>query len=302
MTAVDETRTAQVLSQAQWQALAVDHEERADQWIAPHLERRQRGIAHPVLDFLFDYYPYSPGRLRTWHPGLGTALQGDWRPRSSRDSYRRQGDTWIADASKASVSRLSLALRIVTGTQSRPAQFSCFGMHEWAMVYRTDPQQVRHNRHRLRMPIDQISAAVDEVGLRCTHIDAYRFFTDAATPMNALTPTRANQPDLEQSGCLHANMDLFKYAMWFQPFVPGNVVLDTFALAVQAREIDMRASPYDLDDLGYPPIRIETTAGRGEYATAQRQLAARAEPLRASLIDTFTALVKATGQDRVSVP
>ena len=91
---------------------------------------------------------------------------------------------------------------------------------------------------------------MDDIGLRCTHIDAYRFFTPAAVPLNAHEPTRATQHEWEQPGCLHANMDLYKYAMWFQPFTSSDLVADCFALARQARELDMRAAPYDLVDLG----------------------------------------------------
>ncbi len=273
-----------LLTADQWQERIRVHQERADQWIAPHLERRRRGIAHPVLDFLFDYYPYSPGRLRTWHPGLGVELLGDWNPPSCADNYVHSGDGWTVDPKRASGKRLDLALSILEGTESRPAQFSCFGMHEWAMVYRADPGSIRHDKQPLRLSIEEISATVDDVGLRCTHIDAFRFFTEAAVPMNSLTPTRANQPDLEQPGCLHANMDLFKYAMWFQPYVPGHLVLDCFALAVQAREIDMRASPYDLADLGYSPITLETPDGRRQYATAQKQLADDARSVRRRLV------------------
>lgn len=289
-----------VLSAAQWQQLQGAHQERADRWIAPHLERRRRGIAHPVMDFLFDYYPYSPGRLRTWHPGLGVHLAGDWQPTSCADHYVRDGEYSIVDPGQASSKRLRLALAILEGTQSRPAQFSCFGMHEWAMVYRLDPAQVRHTQQPLRLPIDAISEAVDDVGLRCTHIDAFRFFTDEAAPKNTLKPTRANQPDLEQPGCLHANMDLFKYAMWVQPYVPGELVLDCFDLACRAREIDMRASPYDLADLGYPPIRIEKPDGRRKYASEQRKLSEYARPLRARLLEHFRRIKQAAGKDRVS--
>jgi len=280
--------TGTVVSETEWQQRRRAHHERADRWIAPHLERRRRGIAHPVMDFLFDYYPYSPGRLRTWHPGLGVHLAGDWQPTSCADHYVRDGDCWTVDPQRASTPRLRLALAILEGTQSRPAQFSCFGMHEWAMVYRLDPAQVRHTQQPLRLSIDDISEAVDDVGLRCTHIDAFRFFTDEAAPQNTLLPTRANQPDLEQPGCLHANMDLFKYAMWFQPYVPGELVLDCFELACQAREIDMRASPYDLADLGYEPIPLETTGGRQHYAHLQRGLAKDAEPIRERLTATLT--------------
>ncbi len=277
-----------VLDEPTWRSRAAAHARRAEQWTIPHLERRKRGEKHPVMDFLFEYYPYSPGKLRTWHPGIGVALEGNWNPPSGKSSYKQMDNGWTVDARTADQTRLALALRILEGTMSRPAQHSCFGMHEWAMVYRMDPKQVRHEQQPLRLSIEEISAAVDEVGLRCTHIDAFRFFADEAVPLNANTPTRANQPEMEQPGCLHANMDLFKYAMWFQPYVPGDLVLDCFELSAHSRVIDMRASPYDVADLGYPPIAIETSEGRQEYAREQRLIAERARPLRLQLHDIFT--------------
>ena len=47
----------------------------------------------------------------------------------------------------------------------------------------------------------------------------------------------------------------------------------------------MRASPYDLSDLGYEPVRIETPEGKQEYAAAQREFAERGAPLRQRLIE-----------------
>ena len=67
----------QVRDEQTWRALAAAHACRAEKWTIPHLERHARGDRHPVLDFLFEYYPYSPGKLRTWHPGIGIVLQGD---------------------------------------------------------------------------------------------------------------------------------------------------------------------------------------------------------------------------------
>ena len=46
----------------------------------------------------------------------------------------------------------------------------------------------------------------------------------------------------------------------------------------------MRASPYDLHDLGYEPIRIETPEGRARYEEEQRTLADKARPLRQRLL------------------
>ncbi len=96
--------------------------------------------------------------------------------------------------------------------------------------------------------------------------------------------SRASQPDLEQPGCLHATMDLYKWAAKLGPLVPGELLLDCFELARDVRAMDMRASPYDLSDLGYPPVRIETPEGKAEYVAAQRRFAERALPLRAGLI------------------
>jgi hypothetical protein len=46
----------------------------------------------------------------------------------------------------------------------------------------------------------------------------------------------------------------------------------------------MRASPYDIASLGFPPVRIETPEGRADYEQHQRAFAARSEPLRARLM------------------
>ena len=82
--------------------------------------------------------------------------------------------------------------------------------------------------------------------------------------------------------------------MWFQPFVPGELVADTFEVAMHTRELDMRASPYDLGDgITYPPVAIETTEGRREYAQEQARIMQAAEPLRDRLLRSLTDLRRA---------
>ena len=95
---------------------------------------------------------------------------------------------------------------------------------------------------------------------------------------------------LEQPGCLHANMDLFKWAYKLDPFVPAELVADCFELALEVRELDMCASPYDLAPLGYEPVAIETPEGRAEYVRRQAAFTARAEPLRAALLELSVTL------------
>ena len=70
-------------------------------------------------------------------------------------------------------------------------------------------------------------------------------------------------------------MDLYKHAYRLTPLVPSELVADCFELAREIRVLDMRASPYDLSDLGYSPVRVETVEGKQEYAEAQRTFAAR---------------------------
>jgi hypothetical protein len=168
--------------------------------------------------------------------------------------------------------------------QTRPAFFGCYGLHEWAMVYRQTPAEVRHNAWPLRFTPDELARIVEAAAITCTHFDAFRFFTAPARPLNRLTPTRADTAQLEQRGCLHANMDLYKWAFKLAPFTASELIADCFELARDIREVDMRASPYDLAVLGFAPIAIETSDGRTEYERHQRAFALRGEPLRARLI------------------
>jgi hypothetical protein len=86
-------------------------------------------------------------------------------------------------------------------------------------------------------------------------------------------------------------LSLYKWAYKLAPATPAELVADCFALAVEVRELDMRASPYDLAALGYPPVRIETPAGRAEYARAQAGFAERAAPLRDRLVAVCDAML-----------
>jgi hypothetical protein len=290
-----ETVAHRSLDEHDWMPLAQQHRDRVEAWVGDRRERRSSGSTHPVDDFLFDYYPYSIGRLAAWHPGHGIELCGDVRAFLDHPDYARtrRGVSTEPARLERHRQRLALVVRLLPATSEREPRFGCFGMHEWAMVYGQQQGEVRHSSYPLRVRPAEVVHVVDEVGLRCTHIDAYRFFTPAAAPLNAHEPTRATQHQWEQPGCLHANMDLYKYAMWFQPFTSSDLVADCFAFARQARELDMRAAPYDLGDLGYEPIRVETPEGRVEYARWQRELAAAAAPLRARLLETVRSLRRA---------
>ncbi|MCG7596653.1 3-methyladenine DNA glycosylase [Mycobacterium sp. PSTR-4-N] len=274
-----------------WQERAAAHRRRADALLAPHVERRQAGLAHPVFDFLFTYYRLRPRHLRVWHPGYGVVLTGPGaRDYLTRAGYHRHGGG-VAVSRDHLVARsdtVGFIADLLTATASRPPRFGCFGMHEWAMVYRTS--EVRHGAVPLRLGAAGTDAVVESMPLRCSHFDAYRFFTTAAAPRNARPLSRATQIAEEQPGCVHAGMDLYKWAAKLGPLIESSLLLDCFALAVDARVLDMRASPYDLRDFGLAPIPVETSAGRAQYAAAQEAISVRAAPLRARLIDACDAL------------
>jgi hypothetical protein len=276
-----------------WRARRAAHQRRVDGWTAGHRERRQRGADHPVEDFLFTYYSLRPAQLRRWHPGPGQVLAGADPAELGAEYVAASGgatlDTQrLLDKRADSLAWIGDLLRRTAG---RPAHLGCFGMHEWAMVYRQEPDQVRHARWPLRLTPARTAEVVEENRVRCSHFDAYRFFTPPARPLNLLAPTRDRQPELEQPGCLHANMDLYKYSYKLSPLVDSELVADCFALAREIRELDMRASPYDLTELGYRPVPVETPEGRAHYASAQRDFAGRAAPLRARLIGAVDRLI-----------
>lgn len=285
------------LDQATWHARRDAHRRRVDGWLGPHLARRERGAKHPVEDFLFTYYSYRPARLRHWHPGTGVVLAGAV-PDDLGSGYRPVPGGVTLDTEAVLARRgdsVRWIRRLLAATASRQPYLGCFGMHEWAMVYRQAPEQVRHNAWPLRLSPAGAAAVLEERGVRCSHFDAFRFFTPAARPLNVLTPARETQPELEQPGCLHANMDLYRWAYKLSPLVPSELLADCFALARDIRALDMRASPYDLTELGYPPVRVETPEGRTRYAAEQRGFAERAAPLRARLIAAIDAGSGAVG-------
>ncbi|MEU0508997.1 3-methyladenine DNA glycosylase [Amycolatopsis sp. NPDC006125] len=285
-----------VLAEDEWRARQREHAARVRRWTGPYQERRSRGEKHPVHDFLFQYYPHRPAHLERWSPGPGVVLAGTASEFLARPEFRETaGGVVLGELPAKRVPTVRALLVLLEATASRPPRLSCFGLHEWAMVYRQAPGQVRHNQLPLRLGTAGTDTVVESLELRCGHYDAFRFFTPPARPRNALEPSRERQVELEQPGCLHANMDLYRAAFKLDPFVPSELVADCFELAVEIRELDMRASPYDLSGLGYSPVRIETARGRAEYARAQAAFAARAEPLRARLIEHCRTLL-AQGQ------
>lgn len=286
------------LKAEQWQALATTHLERAQEWTVPYRSRRASGKMHPVYDFLFIYYRFAPAQLEYWHPGLDTSLQSDeWLPGYNEKSYSLKDGTLYLDTAKLDAKtrkRLQWSLDLCRSVRNRPPQFGCFGLHEWAMVYQGGPEgRARHEGTLpFRLTQAEIDAMVESRPLCCSHFDAFRFFTEKAMPFNRMQPSQDNRMQNEQAGCLHTNMDLYKWTAKCMPWVGTELQWDTFQYALKCRQIDMRASPYDCRELGYTPIMIETTAGRADYEIEQAKLAEQSKALRDRLIGTLETVLQ----------
>lgn len=280
-----------VLPASVWRSMAEAHRERAERHTHPARSRRDRGQPHPIADFLFEYYPFSFASLEKWHPGIGIALEWqDARPSPDFERwYSLENGKLEADPARLSEKkklRFGYIAELLEATRDRAPNFACHGLHEWAMVYQG--RDLRHEKTlKLRLPQAEIDALVETRAICCSHHDAFRFFAVEARPMNHLQPTLETRVLLEQPGCLHANMDLYKWAAKTMPWTGSDLLLDCFELAIELRDLDMRASPYDLTPWQREPVCIETSEGRRIYENEQRRLATIAHPLRERLIEVL---------------
>jgi len=280
------------LSEPDWKERRACDLNLLDEILGLTFQHRKEGRRHPVWDFLWDYYSFKPSKLRRWSAGVGSELESeidaeyddaiDWVYTGSGytpdpqqiDARRHQGIRWIFNHLKM--------------TELRSTKLDCFGLHEWAMVYRTD--RPRHMQVPFRLSRKEINETVESLGLCCSHYDAFRFFTKSARPLNPTELTSESRTQFEQPGCLHANMDLYKWAYKFYPWISTELVLQGLQLAIEARRLDMEASPYDFSSFGFEAVPIETADGRNEYQRRQGQLALKAKPIRKRLIAAYESL------------
>jgi hypothetical protein len=275
-----------------WQQKKSVHEKKIGELTDDYLKRRSHQQKNPVMDFLFEYYAFRPAYLKSWSPGFGALLTGgafhNWR---FDEMSFVDGDVFldIKNFPKNRTPSLKWILEVLNQSADRAPSFGCFGMHEWAMVYKSE--NIRHNLP-LRMKPKELADFVESRPLVCTHFDAFRFFTDDAKPRNKFELNREAFAEKEQPGCLHTNMDLYKWAFKMYPWISSETIGHAFELAVETRVVDMRASPYNLRERGLEPITIETEEGRLEYLEKQREIYKKSQPIRERLINEYRHLLK----------
>lgn len=274
-----------------WTTRAKQHVALVEPLADAFLKRRTIGLTHAVHDFLFIYYNFSPLKLKQWLPSFEEELIVTAKSLEEyawlRNQWSSLNDNLLsfnqAQLSAHTFGQAIFVEELCSNILQRAPRYGCFGLHEWAMVYKLSPEAIRHKGLRLRLSPNELTRFVESQTICCSHYDAYRFFTPEAHPLNILNPVFETRLQMEQGGCLHANMDLYKWATKLWPWIGSDFIARTFFHALEGRELDMRASPYDLSEEGYFPLCIETEEGRKQYQKEQQLLAERAIPLREEL-------------------
>lgn len=287
---------------------------------------RRLNPGHAVFNFLHDYYNIRGAkgarRLGRWSPGLSrVTLAGATGEDVDRGTLspvacevHAGGVTYdaaqhFASAAPSAATPYLWYHDVLAATEAAEPVLHCYCLHEWAMQYWPEgaPQppsrQYQDGTMPLRVGQAEINSVIERKGVRCTHVDALRFFAPAAGPLNrhGASLERLDQLRLEQPGCVHAHMDLLKIALRLSPWVPSELTADALQLALEARKLDVAASPYDASAFGIEPILIEHEAGRQVFRARQLQLMERAQPLRTSLLSAYeTFLRDAFSNDHLS--
>ena len=273
-----------VLDEAVWRARAAAHEARVDALVADHLERRRDGVPHPVHDFLFTYYSFRPAQLRRWHSGYGVVLAG------------READA-VTPADVAAKRPLVESIHaLLAATSARPANFGCFGMHEWAMVYRQSPDEVRHSAWPLRLGPAGTDAVVESHRIACSHFDAFRFFTDGPAAQHPLPRrSRPARPSSSRRACMPAWTST-SAPSGCRPWSPSELVADCFELARDIRR--STCAPRPTTSPTSASTRSASRPPRASRSTPPRSVAfaERGAPLRARLVEACETLLAVPAQ------
>jgi len=272
---------------------------------------------HPIYNFMHTYYRFSISDISVYSPGIHIVLD-DAHPSTLTLLHPRHqvvtsnNGCYYDPCGMPSTGihgwpTFLRSLDILESTSKQKPIFYCFGLHEWAMLYsgktpsksesasasasQPDTAKRRHQPQlQLRVTQSTINDIVESQMLHCTHYDAWRFFHEDAQVLNPINPLfRSTQAHYEQPACIHANMDLFKYAYQAYPLISSELLVKSLELAIDARKIDMRASPYDVSAIEgcEVAITVETEEGRRLYVREQEQLTKRGVPIRQELLEEY---------------
>mmetsp|Transcript_13350 Transcript_13350/g.28986 ORF Transcript_13350/g.28986 Transcript_13350/m.28986 type:complete len:611 (-) Transcript_13350:36-1868(-) len=240
---------------------------------------------------------YSKGQQHQIYDGASGVL---YRP----VRYQHQDEATNHQLIHKKASSILWYKSILETTLKNEPVLHCYGLHEWAMQYWPEganaPPSGKYQSHLpLRVSRFIINETVERKGLRCTHVDALRFFAPAAAPLNSHGSSleRQDQLRLENPACVHAHMDLLKIALKLTPFCDPSLLEDIIHISLKARSLDVGASPYDCssyssDTNPIPVIKVESPEARALYKELQTQLMADADSIRKRLLANYQAVLR----------
>src|SRR4051812_36803768 len=80
------------LSRLTWEALRDGYRNRMRPWVDARLQRQSRHERHPVHDFLFEYYSFTPAKLLRWSPGVNVILEEARHEELGWTAFQPSGD------------------------------------------------------------------------------------------------------------------------------------------------------------------------------------------------------------------
>ncbi len=271
------------LDEPTWRARADAHAARADALTAgtgpPCAPGEPPGRGLPL-----HLLPHPPGAAARLAPGAGVSLA---------NAAERQGwQHYTPDGSRVDPTTIRPATSRPSAACSRPpppdrptsAASGCTS-GRWS----TAPTRRVHPARPLRLGATGTDVVVEHHRVRCTHYDAYRFFTADRRARSTRRPDPGARPGRAASSraaCTRRWTSTSGRRSWVRS-CPASCCWTRSRSPATSASLDMRASPYDLAAHGYTPVRIETAAGKAEYAEAQRGFAARGATLRRRLLETL---------------
>jgi hypothetical protein len=140
------------LSIEAWTSRAKKHDALIHPITDAFLKRRGLGQTHAVHDFLFTYYSCSPLKLKQWVPSFEEELE---MTDSIRQDYSWLTDYWFSlnegmlslrkeRIHKSARAQARFIADLCANISQRAPRFGCYGLHEWAMVYKESAEALRH--------------------------------------------------------------------------------------------------------------------------------------------------------------
>jgi hypothetical protein len=85
-------------------------------------------------------------------------------------------------------------------------------------------------------------------------------------------------------------LDLLQMALKSAPFCDPILLQNTLEIVVNARKLDIAASPYDATGFGVGVIPVKRSEGRKEYRRQQIMLMKKAQPIRLEMLHAYNLL------------